>query len=304
MKGGRQLSADPYTAEVAPLGAALSRLAFEGADLVVPAAADDPPATFRGVVVAPWPNRVVDGRYSFGGVEHQLPVNETARGHALHGFSSDRSWVVVDESAARVALRLDLPPQPGYPFSVRLEATYVLSAAGLRLDLTATNTGDGPAPYGCTIHPYLTCGTPTIDEAVLELPAATRLEVGERLVPAGTAPVEQVDCDFRRGAAVADRRIDHAFTDLTPGPGGTISATLRRSGAGDRAPRGVRITWGPWAQWVQVHTADRPEPEADRIGLAVEPMSCAPDAFTSGEGLVVLGPGESHHAWWTLAAAP
>ena len=63
------------------------------------------------------------------------------------------------------------------------------------------------------------------------------------------------------------------------------------------------MTWGAWAPWVQVHTADRPEPAADRSGLALEPMSCAPDAFNAGSGspdagLVVLGPGETHHAWW------
>jgi len=301
-----RLVAGSCTADVTPLGAALRSVTVDGQDLVVPSTADDPPGSFRGVVVAPWPNRVVDGRYRFAGVDYRLPVNETPRGHALHGFTAGRPWSVVEQSAARAELRLDLPPQPGYPFTLELHATYTLSADGLRIELTARNTGAVAAPYGCTIHPYLTCGTARVDDALLELPAATRLEVDERLVPTVAVPVDSVDSDFRVGAAIGRRRIDHAFTDLTGDAAGTITATLRRP-PGQRGGGGVRMTWGAWAPWVQVHTADRPEPAADRAGLALEPMSCAPDAFNAGSGspdagLVVLGPGETHHAWWTLGA--
>jgi aldose 1-epimerase len=294
-----RLTAGAYRAEIAPLGSTLHSLTVEGADLVVPATEGDPLRVFRGAIVAPWPNRVVDGRYRFAGVDHQLPLNEVARGHALHGFSHDWTWSTVSASASRAVLGLDLPPQPGYPFRLRLETTYTLSDAGLRVELMARNVGDMPAPYGCTIHPYLTCGTAHVDDAVLELAAATRLEVADRMIPAGTAPVESVDCDFRGGDVIGPRLIDHAFTDLTALADGTMAAELRDP-AGNR---GVRMTWGPWARWVQVHTADRPEPAADRVGLALEPMSCAPDAFNSGDGLVVLDPAAEHHAWWTIGTS-
>ena len=294
------LTAGTYAAEIAPLGATLHQLTDGGDDLVVPATPGDPARVFRGAVVAPWPNRVVDGRYRFAGVHHRLALSEAERGHALHGFTHDHTWDVVDQSADRAVLGLALGPQPGYPFSIDLQAVYALSDDGLRIELTARNSGDVAAPYGCTIHPYVTCGTPHVDEAVLELPAATRLEVDERLAPTTRAPVESVDCDFRGGAVIGARRIDHAFTDLTPGADGTVTAELRQpDGPG---ARGVRMTWGAWAPWVQVHTADRPEPSADRVGLALEPMSCAPDAFNSGAGLVVLDPGAEHRAWWTIAA--
>ena len=296
-----RLIAGDYTADVDVLGAALRSLTHGGQDLVVPSGADDPPGAFRGVVVAPWPNRVVDGRYVFAGVEHQLPTNETARGHALHGFAFDRRWAVVDDSPAEAVLRLDLVPQPGYPFAIQLQAAYTLTDAGLHIALTARNTGAEPAPYGCTIHPYLTCGTPLVDDAVLVLPADTRVEVDDRMSPTGTRPVETVDCDFRAGAAIGSRTIDHAFTDLTAGVDGVVTAQLRRP-EGSESPGGVQMTWGQWARWVQVHTADRPEPDGDRVGLALEPMSCAADAFNSGAGLVVLDPGNEHSAWWGLAA--
>lgn len=293
-----RLTAGAYDAEIAPLGATLMLLTAAGDDLVVPATPGDPARVFRGAVVAPWPNRVVDGRYRFAGVDHQLALTEAERGHALHGFTHDSTWDVVDQAADRAVLRLVLPPEPGYPFRIDLAVVYALSDQGLRIELTARNSGDVPAPYGCTIHPYVTCGTSHVDEAVLELPAATRLEVDERLAPTTTAPVESIDCDFRVGAVIGTRRIDHAFTDLTPGADDIVTAELRQP---DGA-RGVRMTWGPWAPWVQVHTADRAEPSSDRVGLALEPMSCAPDAFNSGAGLVVLHPGAEHQAWWTIAA--
>ena len=291
------LTSGGYAATVAPLGATLQRLTHDGDDLVVPVGPDTPSGTYRGATLAPWPNRVDGGRYRFDGVDHQLPVNEPARGHALHGFTAGLEWAVAEQSESAVVLRLDLPPQPGYPFSLLLEMAYTLSDDGMRIALSAHNTGKGSAPYGCSIHPYLTCGTPRVDGAVLTLPAATRLEVDDGLIPVGSAPVEAIGCDFRDGDAIGTRLIDHAFTDLDVAADGTATADVTRPSGG-----GVRMRWGPWARWVQVHTADRPEPVADRVGLALEPMSCAPDAFNSGAGLVVLAPGEEHAAWWTISA--
>lgn len=289
------LAAAGYTAAVDPMGAALHALRHDGTDLVVPARPDDPAGLFRGVVVAPWPNRVVGGRYRFRGTEHRLELTEPERGHALHGFSTDREWRVSTRSEGSAVLVLDLPPQPGYPWALVLRASYTLSAAGLRLDLVARNECGDPAPYGCAWHPYLTCGTARVDAAELTLPVRTRLEVDEVLAPTSSTRVEDVGSDFRVARPIGDLRLDHAFTDVTWAADETSSAELRGP------DRGVRMTWGRWAPWLQVHTADRPEARVDRVGLALEPMSCPPGAFSSGEDLVVLGPGEEHHAWWALA---
>ena len=53
---------------------------------------------------------------------------------------------------------------------------------------------------------------------------------------------------------------------------------------------------------MQVHTADQPVAAFDRIGLAVEPMTCPPDAFNSGTDLITLQPGAYASAAWTIAA--
>src|SRR5687767_10180858 len=96
-RSGRQFTifSDGYEATIASVGASLRALTFQGRDLVVPFDADAVRPAYRGATLAPWPNRVVDGTYSFGGVDHQLALTEPARGHALHGLLAWTDWSVV-----------------------------------------------------------------------------------------------------------------------------------------------------------------------------------------------------------------
>nr|BFF13037.1 hypothetical protein GCM10025699_43400 [Microbacterium flavescens] len=120
----------------------------------------------------------------------------------------------------------------------------------------------------------------------------------DRLVPLGVHGVSERDgFDFRDGSTIGDLFVDHAFTDLAVSAAGVAEARVTTVDG-----TGVRMSWGRELPWVQVHTGDRPEPENDRRGLAVEPMTCPPDAFTSGIDLVRLAPGESHEASWTISA--
>src|SRR5579875_1806009 len=40
----------------------------------------------RGQILAPWPNRVGDGRYAWAGRDFQLPLTEVEHGNAIHGL--------------------------------------------------------------------------------------------------------------------------------------------------------------------------------------------------------------------------
>lgn len=59
---------------------------------------------------------------------------------------------------------------------------------------------------------------------------------------------------------------------------------------------------GEGADYLQVCSGDTLAAPRRRTGLAVEPMSCPPDAFNSGEGLVALGPGAAHRLRWGVRA--
>lgn len=307
-----ELVAGEYRATIASVGATLRRLTFAGRDLVVPFAEDEVRPFFRGAVLAPWPNRVIDGRYSFDGEARQLSLTEPARGHALHGLAAWLDWQPVDDEATRpadrVSLRTVVEAQPGYPHRIALTTTYSLDENGLTTTVEAVNTGDSAAPYGTGPHPYLVAGPGRVDEWFLDLPASDVFTfTGERLIPDALVDVATADdgtFDFRDPRPIGSTFIDHAFTSLTSDDdtddaAATPTFTVRVLTADGS---GAAITWGAELPWVQVHTADQPVAELDRIGLAVEPMTCPPDAFNSGTDLVVLAPEGSHAASWTIFA--
>jgi len=292
------LQAYGYAATVTQVGAGLRELTFEGTPLVRGYDPEEMMPLFRGALLAPWPNRISDGRYDFAGRSHQLPLNEPERASALHGLVAFAEWRLIDRADAQVRLAHRLWPQPGYPFRLDLVISYTLSAEGLTWRLTAVNVGDQPAPYGCSIHPYLVAGAGLVDDWVLELPATHYLDVNEeQLRPRGIRSVQGSPLDFRAPRAIGGTQIDNAYTGITFDEAGYALARLR-----DKGGQGVELRWDRSCPWVQVHTADRPEREFDRVALAVEPMTCPPDAFRMGTDVITLEPDASHTVHWSARA--
>jgi aldose 1-epimerase len=291
-----KLAAEGYTALVDTLGATLCALEHHGRPMVVAQQPGTATVDYRGVVCVPWPNRLADGRYRFGGRVLEVPVTEPDRGTALHGLGVDRDWEVVSCSATEVVLALRLGSDPGYPFAVRVEAKYALGEDGLRAEILARNEGGDAAPFGSCPHPYLVAGPGRVDDWVLELDAARYLQVSpQRLLPAELSDTAGGAFDFRSGRTIGDASIDNAFTGVAARDGWCTVRVAAPDG------HGVVLGWPPRTAWVQIHTGDyiRGGP---RGGLAVEPMDCPPDAFNSGEDLVVLEPGAEHSLTWELSA--
>jgi aldose 1-epimerase len=292
------ITSSNYTAVITEEGATVRQLRFRARDLIVGFTAEEEVPDYRGALVAPWPNRIAGGRYTYEGRQLQLPVNEPKRDAALHGLVCEQPWTLVSSEPSGIRLRHAIRPSAGYPFSVLLEVTYRLDDAGFHTEVSATNTGDHTAPYGICPHPYLMAGKSALDSWRLELAADTFLEVTpDRLQPLGRRPVNDGPFDFRRSRELGDVQIDHAFTDIERDPQG--NATVRLTDAGGT---GVGIRWDRSCDWVQIHTADHPDSERHRLGLAVEPMSCPPDAFNSGEDVVHLPAGATHIASWSIFA--
>ncbi|MCM0616407.1 aldose 1-epimerase family protein [Paenarthrobacter sp. TYUT067] len=294
------LSAGGYTAVVTARAAALRVLQFQGRDLVVPFPEGGPIPDYRGIIAAPWPNRIADGKYTSDGVDHQLPVNEPERGTALHGLAFPLDWTPKESDAGSLTLTCTVGPTAGYPFVLELSARFVLDDAGLHTSVTARNAADIAAPYGVCPHPYLVAGSSPLDEWVLEFAADSFLEVTpERLLPVSLAAVEGHAFDFRSPRAIGSTEIDHAFTDITF-DGGLARLSVRDPSGTGVGGSGVGMSWDESCQWLQIHTADKPSPIPGRIGLAVEPMTCPPDAFNSGTDLIRLEPGAEHRASWSI----
>src|SRR5215469_14917499 len=167
------IAAGEYQATVTELGAGLRSLSLGGHPVTSQYDADEVPPAGAGQLLAPWPNRIDRGQYSFGGRSYQLDLSEPAHGNAIHGLTRFASWSVIAREADQVELGLRLLGRPGYPFSLELSARYRLSAQdGLEVSVTARNAGSRPAPFGTGSHPYLMAGTGTVDGWKLLLPAS------------------------------------------------------------------------------------------------------------------------------------
>ena len=295
---GRQLAlrGGDLTATVAEVGAALRGFAAHGMPLVHTHGDDDYARFAEGQVLVPWPNRIAGGTYVHAGHREQLPLTEPGAGHAIHGLARWAAWEIRSAADDRAVLGLELHPRAGYPFRLSLEVEYALDAEGLRVTTTARNSGARALPYGCGFHPYLTVGTPRIDDARVTIPAATRLEVDAGGIPTGTRlPVAGTRWDLRAGEPIGSLELDTVFTDLERDDAGRAEMRLQAPGG-----PGVALWIDAGHPYVMAFTGDA-LPEADRRrSIAIEPMTCAPDAFNSGDGLRVLESGETLVTRWGL----
>lgn len=292
-----ELSHGPYRAVVTESGATLRHLVHDGRPLVDGFGADEMSAGGRGQLLVPWPNRVRDGRYTFGGQDLQLPLTEPSRHNASHGLVRWGAWTLAERAADSVSLTYRLLAQTGWPWTFDIGVTYVLAADGLTVTLTATNLAPEPAPYAAGAHPYLAVGPGPVDGLELTLPATRRYLTDDRLIPVGDESTVGTALDFRGGRRLGDTRLDHCFTDLERDSAGRATTTLRDPGSGEGVGLWVDEAW----TCLQLFTGDG-VPQTARRSLAVEPMTAPPDALNSGTGLVVLGPGETHAGSWGIQA--
>jgi aldose 1-epimerase len=248
----------------------------------------------RGQTLIPWPNRLQDGSYELEGRGYQLPLNEPEHSNAIHGLVRWVAWHARQREPHRAVLGHVLHPQPGYPFSLDLEIEYELSASGLTVRTTARNVGTATCPYGSGAHPYVTLGTETVDDVLLQVPARTALRSDDRGIPVGTDTVDGTELDFRSARRIGQTKLDHGYTDLERDDSGIARVNVATDNGS-----GATLWVDESYPYVMVFTGDIPDVE--RRGLAVEPMTCPPNAFRSGEGLVVLEAGDSHTATWGLS---
>ena len=250
----------------------------------------------RGQLLVPWPNRIQDGSYEFEGRRHQLPLTEPELGNAIHGLSRWAAWRIGEREPSRVVMEHTIHAQPGYPFTLALRVEYELSDEGLSVRTTATNVGAEACPYGAGAHPYLTLGTPTVDPLVLQAPGRRVLIHDERDLPVGSEAVDGTEYDFRRARPIGATQLDNAFTDLERGPDGRARVILHDPESGRTVTLSVDGHYG----YLMLFTGD-PLPDVNRRALAVEPMTCPPNAFRTGDSVIRLGPGDSVTGAWALA---
>jgi len=291
----------PQRAVVVEVGAGLREYEVDGQPILDGYPSDTMAEGGRGLPLLPWPNRLADGEYVFEGQELRLPIDDVVRGNAMHGLTRWLNWRVAEQAADAVRMELTLHPRAGYPFALQLRIDYSLSATGLTVRTEAHNVGHGALPFGAGQHPYVTAGTELVDSAILQLPARSRLELDpERMLPTGAVlPVDSgsADYDFRAPRPIGSLVLDDCFADLDHGDDGLARASL----SDPRTGREVSLWMDTNYRYLQVFSGETLPPARRRRSLAIEPMTCPPNAFRTSTDLILLQGGEKRSLAWGLA---
>lgn len=318
------LHAGPYEARINTVGASLRSLTFKGYPLTdaYELSSDAKAIPFcAGIVLAPWPNRVRDGQYEFGGRAYHLELTEPERNNAIHGLVGTRRWnIEAGADAGRGELWCEVDPSEGWPWTLRVSAVFELAAkAGLTVTYSVTNTGAEDSPLAFGVHTYLNAWGEPLDECVATIPVTHCLPLdSERNLPVeplSLVPLDQTDShdgdsdlhgipvrqgpaerslarvpenvDLLHGQLMDGVWLDHAFAAAPAASDSRTARLVHPNG------RGVELTCSREFDWFQVFTADpahdAPFPGRGRA-LAVEPMTAPPDALRSGVGITRLEP--------------
>ena len=298
--GGYSIKSDGYSAEIATAGAGLRAVRW-GDRLLTETWEIEPgvkPPMSAGLVLSPWPNRTADGTYTFDGVTHHLPITESGRNNANHGFVRMVDWNILDQTASSVKLGVAVGQHPGWPFDLHLTVEYVVGAEGLVVTHTAANSGKQSAPYALGQHTFVRVGDDATDDCSLQLAAQQYqpLDPARQLPSGDPVDVAGTDHDYRTPRSLAGRLLDTPFTAMVDDDG---IITHRLIGPTGTTELWTDLNFG----WVQAFTAD---PRNDQAypgrgrAVAIEPMTAPPNALASGTDLIVLEPGQVWFGSWGL----
>ena len=286
-----------HRATIVEVGGGIRSLTVGGEPVLDGYGPDQMCSSARGQALVPWPNRLADGQYDIDGEHLQVPLTEPEKHNAIHGLVRFANWAVGEQGPGRVVMTYRLHPQPGYPFVLDVSLDYTLGDDGLAVECRATNRGDRPCPVGAGAHPYLRLGTGGVSPLVLRSPGATFYTSDARQIPTGRRSVEGTPNDFRDARPIGSTVLDTGFTDLDRGKDGRAVVEL----AEPEGARRLRLWLDESYPYLMLYTGDTlPDPERRRQSLGIEPMTCAPNAFRSGDGLRVLAPGETMAATWGI----
>ena len=249
-------------------------------------------------VLFPWPGRVANAQFTFGGRTIQLPVNEPIRGHAIHGLTWKYPFRVTKRGPYFLHTELNSSEHPDlervWPWRFTLALEYEIGN-GLRIRAKVLNNGDSPMPFGFGTHPYFRVPLGKVEKRAqmsVRVPAMdSQWPLDQKLIPTG-APVKlEGKNDLREERALGSNSYDDAF-HLSPArdPSQAVARLI------DRAAKIVIELRADSAFGQFVFYAP-----PDRDVVSLEAYTCAPDAFNLGSrgvesGMRQLAPGETFDA--------
>ncbi|MGM9509074.1 hypothetical protein ACS5NO_15170 [Larkinella sp. GY13] len=252
---------------------------------------------YKSAPLIPFPNRVNRGQYTLDSTHYQLPINEPRQGHAIHGLLYNCPMTVEDKQitgqTAQIQLSYSYIGQiNGYPFPFELAVTYSISEPdGFSCMTTVSNTGATAMPLGVGWHPYLRLSG-GMANWTMQLPDCQLYTLNDASIPTGH---KQEYSTYRQPALLADTYLNNCFALTQETPRCEI---LFGSPTRDRQLVFWMESGVNQYRYFQLFTPP------DRLSIAVEPMSCCPNAFNNHDGLIQLEPGNTVNASYGLQLRP
>lgn len=286
----------PVEAVITEVAASLRSLTVDGHDLTQSYDDDRLPPFGCGIVLAPWPNRVRDGRWVHDGAALQLDITEVDKNNAIHGLLRNTPYRLVSRTTDSVTLGAAVVPQHGWPFRLWTTVTYQLTGNGIRVTHEVTNQGTERAPVAVGAHPFIRVGDHDVETLTLTARTVEHVIVDDRLNPVGfESASDGGHWDLSEGRVISTLELDDAWK-VGRDDDGMIRTVLS-------APDGTETeVWqdGDW-EWLQVFiTRIFAGPDGPTTAIAIEPMTAPADALNSGLGLRWLEPGEVWRGNWGI----
>jgi aldose 1-epimerase len=252
----------------------------------------------------PFPGRIGQAKYSFGGREYLLEPGDPL-GNAIHGFVHKRPWRIVEQHSEKIVgefqASVDDPSiLERWPSDFRIRVSYEVRGWELVSDICFENTGDGPLPCGFGTHSYfrlpLAEGAPP-EETLVYAPVSKMWELKDMLATGRILPVP-AEMELDRGAPLAGRQFDTSYTDLRPEADGLVHTWLREPQSGRTLTQLFDTSFKQCIVYTPPH----------REAICLEPYTCLPDSFrltAEGHetGLRVLKPGDDYETRILLGVA-
>lgn len=289
-------------AKISTVGAALKSLSVNSINIITPTVGHELNKFADGLVLAPWANRIEDGKWNLNGQLLQLPINDQESHNSIHGLVAQAIFEVEQQDENWVLLSTVIKPTDGYPFEIYIGVRYQLTSTGITVKHTAKNLGEASAPLVIGAHPYFQIGDIPIEELELRSSARAVILVNERKIPIGRQATAGTHFDITNWRKLSTCDFDHGFADLERDAEGVARHYLRGSkDSSSRSKATLEIWQSAELKHVFIFTPDFYFNNLDstkRHAIAIEPQSAPANAFNSKEDLTWLEPGEVFSCSW------
>lgn len=166
------------------------------------------PSGVGSFIMAPWVNRIHEGRLVTSNGEFQLPVDSGV--HAIHGTVRQREWQIVSSEQESAEFRVGL--ESPWPFRGHVVSRIKLNGASLRqtLEIHAADDEEREFPAGVGWHPWFRRSLRS-DEVKVQVDAVAQWELDKKVVPSGEMSVTSATEKLREGASLEVGELDGCF---------------------------------------------------------------------------------------------